>query len=446
MASRRAGSPSIARWTSLLLACLTCQIALADDETWTPLFNELDLSGWVNVNCAPGTFSVRDGMIVSTGVPTGVMRTEKMYQNFILELEYRHMHAGGNAGLFVWSDALTSPGVPFARAIEVQVLDGLNTENYTSHGDVFAIHGATMTPDRPHPNGWMRCLPSERRAKGPGEWNHYRVVCRDGTLKLSVNGKQVSGGYDCSPRRGYLCLESEGSECHFRNLKIQKLPASELPPEQIAQGDEGFHSLYTGLDLANWRETTGHAGHWQPKDWVLSYDGQSEADDKNLWSEKEFGDFTLIVDWRLTGPAKKHQVPSVLPTGEEEKNADGTRKLIEIDDHGESGIMLRGDATCTVKISCWPIGSGDVPGFRADPSQSRAGRAAVTPQVRADHAPGEWNRFHITLRKDRLTVVLNGQTVIDDAHVPKVAEHGPLGLVDGGSAIEFANVYIKQLD
>ncbi|HEV7221250.1 MAG TPA: DUF1080 domain-containing protein, partial [Pirellulales bacterium] len=221
-------------------AMLISNAAGGDEPDWTPLFNGRDLTGWVNVNCAPKTFTVRDEMIVSTGVPTGVLRTEKQYENFILELEWKHLHPKGNAGLFVWSDPITAPGVPFCRAIEVQILDGLNTENYTSHGDVFAIHGAAMQPDRPHPGGWERCLPSERRAKPAGEWNHYRVECRDGALKLAVNGKVVSGGSRCSPRKGYLCLESEGSECHFRNLRIQELPSTNPKPEEIADEDQGF--------------------------------------------------------------------------------------------------------------------------------------------------------------------------------------------------------------
>ncbi|MFN0055761.1 MAG: DUF1080 domain-containing protein, partial [Planctomycetales bacterium] len=67
------------------------------DETFVPLFNGKDLSGWVNVNCAPGTFTVKEGIIVSTGIPTGVIRTEKQYENFIIELEWRHMRPAGNA-------------------------------------------------------------------------------------------------------------------------------------------------------------------------------------------------------------------------------------------------------------------------------------------------------------------------------------------------------------
>ena len=77
------------------------------------LFNGKDLSGWINVNCASETWTVRDGMIICSGVPTGVLRTDRQFENFILELEWRHLHEGGNAGLFVHSDALTAPGQPF---------------------------------------------------------------------------------------------------------------------------------------------------------------------------------------------------------------------------------------------------------------------------------------------------------------------------------------------
>src|SRR5688500_12980676 len=149
----------------LMLAAVSVSAA----ENWTPLFNGRDFTGWTNVNCAPSTWTMREGVIVSTGVPTGVLRTLRQYENFVLELEWKHIKAGGNAGLFVWSGALPICGQPFTKAIEVQILDGRNSESYTSHGDVFPIQGASMVPDRPHPKGSSRCLPSEHRARPAGE-------------------------------------------------------------------------------------------------------------------------------------------------------------------------------------------------------------------------------------------------------------------------------------
>ncbi|MGE5193049.1 MAG: DUF1080 domain-containing protein [Deltaproteobacteria bacterium] len=434
----------------LLLAVALCgplaDASLCAQEDFKPLFNGKDLSGWVNVNCAPGTFTVRDGMIVSTGVPTGFMRTDRQYENFVIELEWRHLKAGGNAGLFVWGDALTAPGTPFTRGIEVQILDGVNTENYTSHGDVFAIHGATMKPDRPHPAGWMRCLPGEQRSKPSPEWNHYRVECQNGVVKLAVNGKVVSGGSECRPRKGYLCLESEGSECHFRNIRIRELPSSNPPAEEVAEVEQGFKSLYTGVDLSGWKDVPGHKNHWKPADWILDYDGKSEAEDKNLWSEKEYGNFILMCDWRLNGTPQKVKRPVILPNGEYALNGDGTPKELEVDDAGDSGIFLRGSSKSQVNIWCWPAGSGEVYGYRTDKALPAEVRAGVTPKVKADKPVGQWNRFVITMKGDRLTVALNGQVVIENAQLPGIPPRGPIALQHQEGTIQFSNLFIKEVE
>lgn len=429
-------------WAGVFALSSSC----AAEPDWTPLFNGRDLSGWVNVNCAPNTFTVRDGMIVSTGVPTGVMRTERQYENYEVELEYRHMKAGGNAGLFAWSDPITSPGVPFARAIELQILDGRNSESYTSHGDVFAIHGATFKPLHPHPDGWMRCLPSEHRAKAAGEWNHYRVTCSNGVIRLAVNGKVVSGGSESKPRKGYICLESEGSECHFRNLRLREWPSSHPPPDEVAPIAEGFRPLYTGIDLSGWKQEPGHEGHWRTNDWILEYDGKSEAANKHLWTEKDFGDFVLMADWRFTRKPAPKKVSVVLPDGGYALNDDGSRKLVEVLDAGDSGLYLRGSTKAEVNIWSWPIGSGELWNYRTDTNQTAAVRAAVTPKTKEDKPPGEWNRFVITMRGDRVTVVLNGKTVIEDARLPGIPRRGPIGLQHHGDPIQFANLFVKELD
>src|SRR5262249_6539384 len=127
----------------LLFVLATAMRGRAADEGFKPLFNGKDLSGWTRVNCAPDTFFVKENKIVTTGLPMGVLRTERMYENFIAELEWMHLKEKGNSGFFVWSDALPVPGSCFSRGIEVQILDGLNSENYTSHGDLFSIQGAT---------------------------------------------------------------------------------------------------------------------------------------------------------------------------------------------------------------------------------------------------------------------------------------------------------------
>lgn len=430
--------------------CLAALLAVAlssglrgDDDGFVSLFNGKDLTGWVNVNCAPETFVVKDGMIYCTGQPSGFMRSDKHYENFILELEWMHLKAKGNSGLFIWSDALPVPGNCYPRSIEVQVMDGVEVKDrYTSHGDVFSIHGASMKPDRPHPAKWERCLPSERRSKPAGEWNHYRVECKDGSLKLAVNGKVVSGGV-CNPRKGYICLEAEGAPIFFKSLKIKELPSSKPEPKEIATTQTGFRSLYTGLDLRNWKDDPAHKGHWVPMGTALSYDGKSKAGD--LWSEKEYGDIELICDWRFTAKPKKTPRPVILPSGDYEME-NGKQKMVEVDDAGDSGIYLRGSSKSQINMWCWPIGSGEVYGYRTDPKMSAEVRKGVTPTMRADKPLGQWNRFHIIMKGDRLTVDLNGKRVIDNAQLPGIAKTGRIALQHHGDPVQFANIYVKELD
>jgi hypothetical protein len=73
-------------------------------------------------------------------------------------------------------------------------------------------------------------------------------------------------------------------------------------------------------------------------------------------------------------------------------------------------------------------------------------RAAATPKVKADERVGRWNRFLITMRGDRLTVELNGQTVIDNCQLLGVPAEGPIALQHHGDRIEFANVFVRRLD
>ena len=88
------------------------------------VFNGKDLTGWVNVNTDADTWTVRDGLLVCTGQPIGVMRSDKQYENFILHIEWRHMEPGGNSGVFIWvaagnpqgAAAADGDGSPDARA------------------------------------------------------------------------------------------------------------------------------------------------------------------------------------------------------------------------------------------------------------------------------------------------------------------------------------------
>jgi len=90
-------------------AVLLSSPALAQPPMFQDLFNGKDLTGWVNINTAPDTWTVRDGLLVNTGKPIGVMCSEKMYENFLLHIEWMHLEPGGNSGVCAWSDANPRP-------------------------------------------------------------------------------------------------------------------------------------------------------------------------------------------------------------------------------------------------------------------------------------------------------------------------------------------------
>jgi hypothetical protein len=204
----------------------------------------------------------------------------------------------------------------------------------------------------------------------------------------------------------------------------------------------GFVSLFNGRDLTGWKVPEGDNGHWKVVDGVIDYDAESEAPgDKSLWSEGEYGDFVLRVDWRIK------DTPWVNPHAKID---------IAVPD-SDSGIYLRGNPKSQVNIWCWPVGSGEVYGYRTDESMPPDVRAGVVPTTIADHNIGEWNSYEITMKGDRLTVVLNGKKVIDQARLPGVAARGPIGLQHHGSKeggvwvappalVQFRNISIKTLD
>ena len=207
------------------------QEAKASSESqykWVSLFNGKDLSGWVDVNTSEKTWYVKNGELHCSGLPIGVMRSEKMYENFIMEVEWKHMKKKGNSGVFLWCDAIPGKNrLPSGMEVQMLELDWINRPNgkkahpgYIS-GELFGAGKLTATPDNPRGN---RSMSTEFRCKGAGEWNKYVIVAVDGTVKLSINGKFVNSIRNSSIKKGYLCLESEGSEIHFRNIRIMELP------------------------------------------------------------------------------------------------------------------------------------------------------------------------------------------------------------------------------
>jgi type 1 glutamine amidotransferase len=227
--------------------------------------------------------------------------------------------------------------------------------------------------------------------------------------------------------------------------------ADNTPPKE-------FVSLFNGKDLLGWRVPAGDNGHWKVVDGVMDYDAQSEASgDKSLWSDREYGDFILHVDWRLKeAPYLNKNIPYILPDGSHARDIHGQEMRMTLPD-ADSGVFLRGDGKFQVNIWCWPIGSGEMYSIRTDPARAPNLRAAATPRTQADRPVGEWNHFEITAQGKTVKVVLNGKTVIPGATIPDLPARGRLALQHHGgknkqgawtgppSLVQFKNIYIREL-
>jgi hypothetical protein len=233
--------------------------------------------------------------------------------------------------------------------------------------------------------------------------------------------------------------------------------ASAQSPSSDDATEDGFRPLFNGNDLTGWIVPEGDGGHWKVADGVIDYDAMSQAPgDKDLWSEEAFGDFVLRLEWRIPEtPFVNPNVRIIRPDGTYQRDAEGNPISIAVPD-SDSGIYLRGTSKAQVNIWCWPVGSGEVYGYRTDASMPADVIAGVTPNTLADNHIGEWNAFEITMTGDRLTVELNGIVVIDNAQLPGVNQRGPIALQHHGrkadgewvsppSIVQFRNIYIKEL-
>jgi hypothetical protein len=220
----------------------------------------------------------------------------------------------------------------------------------------------------------------------------------------------------------------------------------------------GFVPLFNGRDLSGWQVPEGDGGHWKVLDGVIDYDAESQArgNDKSLWSEREFGDFTLLVDWRLKeAPFVNKRIPYILPDGTHARDIHGKELQLALPD-ADSGILLRGSVQHQINIWCWPIGSGEMYGIRTNRATPPELRAAVTPRLQADKPVGEWNRFQITVKGNDVSVLLNDKPVIPVAQLPGIPPHGRIGLQHHGSKrngtwtgppslVQFKNIFLNEL-
>ncbi len=214
---------------------------------------------------------------------------------------------------------------------------------------------------------------------------------------------------------------------------------------------EGFTPLFDGTSLEAWDVRPWHQGHWVARDGVIDYDGQARntrQQDASLWTQRDFGDYQLYVEWRLPAKPTMKPHPIVLYNGdflmrEDDPTQRVTRPRL---DAGDSGLYFRGSKKCQANIWSQELGSGEINGYRTDKRMPPEVRRACIPITKADRPLGAWNAFLVTLRGDGITIELNGQKVVDVAHLPDLPPSGRIALQHHGDAVQFRRIWIKAVD
>ena len=214
----------------LLVAC-----AARHGQQMNYLFNGKDLTGWhadipaKDTNAAaPDAFVIRDGMLVSRGLPEGHLISDRAYKNYRLEAEYRFTGKPGNCGILVHASKPRALYGMFPQSIEVQM-------EHENAGDFWCIVEDITVPDMEKRRGpketWGITEGKARRIvnltngseKPVGEWNQMTIECLADSVKVWVNGDLVNFGYGATAREGKIAIQAEGAEVAFRKLELRPI-------------------------------------------------------------------------------------------------------------------------------------------------------------------------------------------------------------------------------
>jgi hypothetical protein len=410
----------------LALSASAVSAAETDASGFVSLFDGRSLNGWTLVHPSGRGYVVEDGLLVCPADGGGNLFTTQEYSDFDFRFEFR-LEKGSNNGVGIRAPL---EGDAAYAGMEIQILDDSDPQYARLrpaqfHGSIYGV------------------VPARRGAlKPPGAWNREEIRCEGRRVRVTLNGKViVDADLDdvqdmallrqhpgLQRERGHVGFLGHGSAVAFRDIGIRDLTTGRpAPPDN--QPPKGFQALFHGQDLTGWKglvadppkrarmpasalvEAQAQADrqmreHWKAIDGVLTYDGKGT----NLCTAREYGDFELLVDWKIS--------PG-----------------------GDSGIYLRGSP----QVQIWDRaeGSGGLYNNQKSPSQ---------PTHRADRPVGEWNRFRIVMSGDKVTVYLNGERVVDQVTMENYWERdkpiypaGSIELQHHGDALYFKNLFIREI-
>jgi hypothetical protein len=195
-------------WT--IIAALAACVCLAQEKPknltgWVPMFDGKSLSGWHPENQA--TWAVNRGIIVGSE-GDGWLRSEKIYADFALRLDFRNS-AKGNSGVFLRASKDSKVGEPQnpASGYELQIY---NEDPNWATGSIEDVI-QRLAPVNP----------------APGAWHRYEVEVRGDHLTATLDGVKVLDGHDSHLKSGYIGLQHhKDNKVEFRKVMIKSVSES----------------------------------------------------------------------------------------------------------------------------------------------------------------------------------------------------------------------------
>ena len=438
----------------------SCAEQEKDDTPWVPLFDGETLNGWTQKG-GEAAYEVREGKIVGTTVsdtPNSFLTSDKMYGDFILELEYM-VDSSMNSGIQIRSNSH-----PYYR-------DG-RVHGYQIEIDPSDRAWSAGIYDESR-RGWLHPIADEnttaKQAFKQNDWNHYRIEALGDTLKTWINGIPASHLADDQTESGFIGLQvhsigkdqEPGTEIIWKNIRIltdslenyaQKSPLPLVDKtNQLTknEADQGWKMLWDGKTTEGWRGARSE--RFPDKGWkiedgvltVLSSGGEESAAGGDIVTTEKYGDFELMLDFKLTEGANsgiKYYVDTELNKGP--GSSIGLEYQILDDDRHPDAKKGNHEGSRTV-TSLYDLIQADV-------------NKPIKPI-------GEWNTAHIISKNNQVAHYLNGAKVLEyerksDAYRKLVAnskyvtwpnfgelDNGQILLQDHGDHVSFKNIKIKPI-